>query len=474
MSASTTIAPRHTHTDGFAALRTQVRGRVATPTDADWDRVRAAWNLHVDQHPAAVVQAADADDVVATVRFARSDGYSVAAQPSGHGATGSADGTILLRTRQLGGIEVDTDARVARVGAGVKVREVQAALVGTGLSLLAGSNGDPSVVGYTLGGGLSWFGRRYGLAANHVRALDVVRPDGEPARVTAESDPDLFWALRGGGGDYAIVTAMEIGLVEAPHIYGGRLMWPQERAGEVLRTFAGLARTAPEELSLWAWLLNFPPVEQIPEPMRGQSFVAVDFTFLGSTEAAEDLVAPLRALETPVLDTTGTVPVDQIGTVAMEPDDPTPAVEGSTLLHTFDEHTIWSLLAVTGPETRSPLLGVEIRHLGGALARPAEEPGVQSVVDGEFLVFYLGIPMVPGIEPQIHERMALLDTALGPFSTGRRFFNFTPGADPSSAIGGEQLARLREIKRRRDPLGVIRSNRPVLPSVVEEGLASIG
>ena len=474
MSTTQSLHERRSHHDGFAALRTQVRGRVATATDPDWDQVRGAWNLHVDQRPAAVVHATDVDDVVATVRFARQHGYSVGAQPSGHAGTNALDGTIILRTRQLGGIEVDTATRTARVGAGVKVRELQAALTGTGLSSLPGSNGDPSVVGYTLGGGLSWFGRKYGLAANHVKALEVVRADGEHVRVTAETDPDLFWALRGGGGDFAIVTAMEIGLVDAPYIYGGRLMWPQEMAGEVLRTYAEVTRNAPEELSTWAWLLNFPPVEDVPEPIRGKSFVAIDFTYLGPKVVAEMLVAPFHALGTPVMDTIGEVPVGEVGLLAQEPDDPTPAMEGGRILHTLDDHTIWSILAVAGPETQSPLTAIGIRHLGGALGRAADGAGVTTRLDGEYLLFLLGIPAVPEIVPAIRERMSAMEAAMAPFSEGRQFFNFLPSSDPSSAIGAEELARLREIKRRRDPLGVIRSNRPVLVPAREEEFSPVG
>ena len=231
------------------------------------------------------------DDIVAAVRFAKRHGMSVAAQPVGHAATTAVDGTILLRTTGLRGLSVDVAGRTARVEAGVRSRDLNAALSGTGLTSLPGSSGDPSVVGYTLGGGMSWFGRKYGLAANRVRAIDLVDPDGRHVQVTEHSDPELFWALRGGGGDFGIVTAMEIELMPAPAIYGGRLAWSVEQTVPVLRAFSEVAAAAPDELTVWAWLLNLPAAPFVPEPLQNCWSVVVDLSYLGTAAEAEALSA---------------------------------------------------------------------------------------------------------------------------------------------------------------------------------------
>ncbi|MEE2037091.1 FAD-binding oxidoreductase [Nocardiopsis sp. CT-R113] len=202
-------------------LRGMLRGRVLVAGEEGFDGASRAWNLAVDQPVAAVVEAADADDVSALVRHARRSGLTVAVQPTGHGASGAVEGVVLLRTGALDGVEVDPVRRIARVGAGVSWGRVQEAAAAHGLTGLPGSSPVVGVTGYTLGGGLSWFGRRHGWAADSVRAFEVVDAEGERARVDAVSDPDLFWALRGGGGDFAVVTAMEFDLYPAPELYGG-------------------------------------------------------------------------------------------------------------------------------------------------------------------------------------------------------------------------------------------------------------
>ncbi|MEV4259707.1 FAD-dependent oxidoreductase, partial [Spirillospora sp. NPDC049652] len=184
-------------------LRGVLRGTVLEAGDDGFERARRPWNLAVEQPVRAVVEAADAEDVAALVRHARLAGLTVATQPSGHGATGDTADAVLLRTTRLDELSVDPETRTARAGAGVKWGRVLEAASPHGLTGLAGSSPAVTVTGYTLGGGLSWFGRRHGFASDSVRAFEVVDASGTPARVTAASDPDLFWALRGGGGDLA-------------------------------------------------------------------------------------------------------------------------------------------------------------------------------------------------------------------------------------------------------------------------------
>jgi FAD/FMN-containing dehydrogenase len=439
-------------------LRERVHGSVVAPGDEGWDRVRRGWNLHVDQRPAAVVEVADVADVAAAVRVAADHGVPVAAQPRGHGATAALDGTVLLRTGALDALELDHTQRTVRIGAGVRWQRLNEALTGTGLTGLPGSSSDPSVVGYTVGGGLSWFGRRHGLAAHQVRAADVVSPSGALARVTRDSDPDLFWALRGGGGEFGIVTALELDLLLAPHVYGGRLLWPAAHARTVLAAFVEATRSAPETLTYWAWLLQLPD---------GQRLVAVAATYLGDAADGERLLDPLlRATPPPLENTLGTVPLAALGDIAGEPTEPTPIVDGALLLDAFDVPAVDALLDAAPPGQPSPLAAVAIRHLGGALSRPEPHHGAAGHLPEPYVMVTGGPVPHPDTAVEVEEGVARVLGALARFGSGRTPPNF--GDDAVTAYPPDVLTRLRRVKRERDPYGVVRGNRPLLPAILLE------
>lgn len=459
----TAVQPTGIAADPFAELREAVTGRLITPADADYDRARTPWLVNVEQRPAAVLEVADPADVVAAVRWARRHGLAVAAQPTGHAPRSVLDGALLLRTRGLQGIEVDRDAKLATVGAGVKFGELCAALDDTGLMALAGSNADPTVVGLSLGGGVSWFTRKHGFTANSVVAFDAVDAEGRLVHVTAESDPELFWALRGGGGDFAVVLSATLRLFDAPEMYGGQLLWPIEHAGAVLRAFRDLARVAPRELTLWAHVMHFPDVDMVPEPVRGRSFVNVAATYLGSPQMAEILLWSLREAAPVELDLMRPFRPSELSDVAAEPSDPMPGLEHSLLLTDLDDRGIDDLLdAISDPAT-TPLLLVQIRGLGGAFADDAAGQGAVRPVREPFQLFALGMPVVPELAAPIEASFDAIDAAVGRLGNGRRMPNFVgKHQDANDGYESETLARLRDIKRRRDPRGVIRSNKPVL------------
>ncbi|MEV4114123.1 FAD-binding oxidoreductase [Nonomuraea sp. NPDC049695] len=422
-------------------LRNLMNGRVLLPGDEGFDEARRPWNLAVDQPVRAVVEVADADDVAAAVGFARLHGLAVTAQPSGHGPSGDTEGTILLRTRGLGGVEIGNG--VARVGAGVKWGEVLSAASPLGLTGLAGSSPVVSVVGYTLGGGLSWFSRKYGFASDSVRAFDAVDAEGRQVRVTADRDPELFWALRGGGGDFAVVTAVEFELSPAPFLYGGRIMWPIERAPEVLAAFREVTASAPDELTVWFDLLQIP---------GGPGFVMIDCTYLGRDPGA--LLRPFDLIGGAVSDNRRLLPVAELGSICDEPTDPSPGVSRGELLTGLDDEVAGVLLG----EPIDPMISVQIRHLGGALARPADGGGAAGHLDEPYLVYAIGQPT-----EATAERLGRLGKALVPFSSGRKPYTMLHGGEQAAAaFPRETLARLRDLKRSRDPHGVIRANFPVL------------
>ncbi|WP_073266472.1 FAD-binding oxidoreductase [Cryptosporangium aurantiacum] len=446
-----------------ADLTRLVRGQVLSPGDTGWEVARRPWNLQVKQEVRAVVVAEDAEDVAATVRYANQYGLSVAAQPVGHGATTALRDTILLRTGALRGVDVDPVARTARVAAGAGWADVLGRAGAHGLTGLAGSSTGPSVVGFTLGGGLSWFGRKYGFTANAVRSAEVVDANGDRYRVDATRDPELFWALRGGGGDFALVTELEFDLFPAPLLYGGRLLWPAERAAEVLEAYRETVAIAPEELSLWYTLLRFPPIPELPEFLRGRAMVAVDATYLGGLANGRELLSRLLAVPGTLLDTVGALQVADLGSVAAEPVDPVPAMEYAALLPELDDDAADTLLGVAGPHSGSPLNTVQLRHLGGALARPTIGGGAVGHLEEKFSLTGIGMPMGPGMAEQIEAHQALMADAFAPHASGRIFFTFLGSEEsPVAAFPPDVLARLRDVKRRRDPHGVIRSNHPVL------------
>lgn len=363
-----TLARMTTTTLGH--LRDAVACPVHLPDDDGWAEVSAPWNASVHQQPAAVVEVRSVDDVVAVVRFAAAEGVPVTVQPRGHGATRAVDGCVLLRTGALDELTVDVEARTARVGAGVPWGRVLAALDGTGLVAPSGSNPSVTAVPYLLGGGLSWLSRPFGTGASILRAADVVDAAGEVRRVDATTDPDLLWALRGGGGDFAVVTAVEIDLREAPEIYGGRLVFPGELVADAFRTFTEVTRTAPEALTVWITSMAFPAAPQLPEEVRGRAFVFVDSTYLGPAVEAERLLAPFRALGPVIRETVRPLQPSEIGTISEEPDESPAGVVSVNLAASVthvDGELLDALLSRTGPGT--PLGYAQIRHLGGALQR---------------------------------------------------------------------------------------------------------
>ncbi|WP_067489962.1 FAD-binding oxidoreductase [Actinomadura hibisca] len=430
-------------------LRKIIDGTVLAPGDHGFDRARRPWNLTVDQPVRAVVEAAHAADVAALVRHARLAGLTVTAQPSGHGASGTTDGLILLRTGRLDELTIDPQARTARAGAGVKWGQVLKETSPHGLLGLAGSSPVVSVTGYTLGGGLSWFGRKHGWAADHVRAFDVVDADGTPARVTADSDPDLFWALRGGGGDYALVTAIEFDLHPAPVLYGGRMVWSADHAPALLDAYREVTATAPDELTVWYELLQIPGAPPT---------VVVDSTFLGDAATAEDLLRPFEKAAAPNSDTRAVLPIADLGTITAEPTDPAPGRSRAELLTGVDDRTAATLLE----RPIDPLLTVQLRHLGGALSRPADNGGATGPLTEPHALYMLGAAPDRDAETAVRERQDEIATALLSQTSGRKPYTFlAPGETAAAAFTAGTLERLRDVKRSHDPHGVFRANYPI-------------
>ncbi|WP_028477725.1 FAD-binding oxidoreductase [Nocardia sp. CNY236] len=433
----------------FDELRAALPGRVQLPGDDGFEDAARPWITTVDQPVAAVAHAATADDVATVVRYASRAGIPVATQPTGHGASGNTAKAILLRTAQLDNVEVAPTERVARVGAGANWRRVLAATSEHGLTGLAGSSPVVGATGYTLGGGLSWFGRRHGWASDAVRAFEIVDAEGTQRRVTAESDPDLFWALRGGSGDFAVVTALEFDLFPAPEIYGGRMLWPANRTRAAFELFQEVTATAPEELSVWFQRFHFPDAP----PM-----VALDAVYLGDADRGRELLARFDVIGDPILDNRMLrKPVD-VGAVADEPTDPSPGFFRAEQLTGLGDAVVETLI----DEPIAPLLDVQIRHLGGALSEPRVGGGARGPIAEPYMLYLFGLGL-PHLVDGVRARLGAIVDALGGQISGQKPYTFlAPEENASAAFDSATLTRLREIKRAVDPHGIIRANFPVL------------
>jgi FAD/FMN-containing dehydrogenase len=449
--------------DGLARLRELLDGEIVAPGDAGWDEARRAWNLAVDQRPAAVALPESAADVVAIVTYARESGLRVAPQGTGHGASvlGDLEGTILLKTSRLRDITIDPEARTARVEAGAIWLDVVHAAADHGLAALAGSSPDVGVVGYTLGGGLSWLARKHGLGANQVTAIEVVTAAGELVRTDWAEERDLFWALRGGGGAFGVVTAIEFNLFPIEQIDAGLLWFPVERAAEVLKAWRALTDTIPNEMTSVGRILQFPPIPDLPEQVRGKSFVVVQAFWLGDQAEGARLLEPLRALG-PVLDTVAPTPMRELWRVHMDPEQPVPGAGDGQLLDDVDDDLIDAVVERT---VGAPLLSVEIRHLGGEIACARSHHGALASFEAPFALFAVGITAGPESKQAVEAATAALMEAVEPSAADHTYLNFAETRRrPATLFSSASYHRLRQIKAMVDPKDVIRSNHPIPPA----------
>ncbi len=448
-------------------LAAALAGRIVLPAHGRYDEARQAWNLAFDQRPAAVVIPDSAADVAAAVLFAGEQGQRIAPQGTGHnpGPLGSLEDTILVRTDNMRRVQIDPSRRIARVEAGALWTDVTEAAARHGLAALQGSSPDVGVVGYTLGGGLSFLGRKFGLAANNVHAIELVTADGRLRRVDREHEPDLFWALRGGGGSFGVVTAVELQLFPLPEVYAGVLWYPISRAGEVLQAWRSLTVSdVPDELTTVGRLLNVPPIDEIPEPVRGKSFVVVEAIHTGDPRQADELLAPLRSLG-PINDTIAPISIPELSHLHMDPEHPVPGVGDGMMLGALDEAAIEALVDVAGESAEFPLLSVEIRHLEGELARARPQNGALASLDAAYAMYGVGMTPVPELKAPTAAQVEAVKSALAPWSARHMYLNFAETSRGPAQFWSEQAYhRLRRTKAAVDPADVIRSNHPIPPA----------
>ena len=458
---TTQAAPALTaDTSTLDTLRRQVAGPVLEPGDDGYDAEVASFNQIAAHRPPIVVGAMCADDVAAAVRFALRYDLAVSVQSTGHGASFPVEDGVLISTRRMDTVSVDVQRGTARIGAGAKWAKVMDATAPYGLAPLLGSTSDVGAVGYTVGGGMGPLGRRYGFAADRVRSLEVVTGDGRLRTITADDDTGLFWGLRGGKGNLGIVTAMEIDLVLLPRLYGGAIFFDGADSAKVLHAWREWVQTVPEEMTSSVALLRLPDIEMVPPPLRGKLTLHLRIAYIGEPCWGEKLVAPLRAVATPIVDLVRDMPITESDSIHMDPTDPQPAWHDGRLLGSFPAAAADALLATAGPDVDVPLIFAEVRHMGGALGRPAAVPNAVPGRDGAFNLFVLG-PAIPGLTPAVEAAGARVIEALSPWQTSGRLYNFLGTTDKGSAAVAaayrpEDAARMQELKDRFDPHGIFR------------------
>ncbi len=429
--------------------------RIIKPSDANYDRARLAFDLS-DQKPAAICRADTVAEVQEAIAYARGEGLKVANQATGHAAVGlpSLEDTLLLKPRIEADPVIDADAGFARVGAGTAWGPVIEAAGAHGLATMHGSSPTVGVIGYLLGGGLSFYSRQHGLACNKVRAIEVVTADGEPARVDRENEPDLFWALRGGGGLFATVTAIEFDLLPVREVFGGITFWPIELAETVLSAWLDWTRSAPESVTTSFRFMNLPPLETVPEPIRGKSLVAID-GIAGDMADGEALAALIESIGEPVFGNWGPMPAPAVASLHGDPEEPVPAIVNATVLEEVGDELVEALIEAAGGGSGNSLIVTELRQLGGALQRPDVDGGVADRAEGEFIGFGVGLATGPEVKARTETDLARVFEAFGPWQSGRQTYNFAgPGSRCADCYPEEAIEALAAIRHEYDPDGL--------------------
>jgi FAD/FMN-containing dehydrogenase len=316
------------------------------------------------------------------------------------------------------------------------------------------------VAGYTLGGGIGWLARRDGFASSHVRSFDVVTADGTSRRVDTEHEHDLFWALRGGGGGPVIVTSLEVELFPLREAFAGALMWPIEQASEIVHAYRAWIATVPDNVTSTLKLVRHPPLPDVPDPLRGRALVATTLVFAGTETLGNELVAPLRAAAVPYLDTLAMVPGSALGDIAGDPPVPMAGIGHGVLLDTFTSEAADAYVELAGPGVQSPLISLELRHLGGALRTKTPDPGAAGSVQADALVYGVGVPVTPDVGMAIRTTLDAVSERLAPWLAARgTLLTFDEhGRGLRGSFPSEVADRLASIVGVYDPDGLFVSN----------------
>jgi FAD/FMN-containing dehydrogenase len=437
-------------------------GGVVSPDDPSYDQARMPWNV-VDQRPAVVVQPESESDVAFAVAYARETGLRINVQGTGHNAAplGDMSQTMLIQTGRMRGVEFDPAGRRVRVQAGAWWEDVVPRASEMGLAALHGSSPNVGITGYSLGGGIGYYARKLGLQANSVTAIEMITADGELIRADADHDADLFWALRGGGGNFGVVTALEFKLFPVEAVYAGMMFFPWERGEEVLGRWAEWTRDVPDEVTSMGRLLQVPDMPEVPDFLRGKQIAIINAAYLGSEDEGKRIFAPLREMG-PEMDLFGMMPPVGLSGLHGDPEDGMPIESETAILDELPHAAIQAMMEAAGPDSGSALLMAELRHLGGAAGRSGEGHGALDRIDGEYVMFAGGLALDDRMRAKVGADARGLKSALAPYGSGGHYLNFAEHrVDTSTAYSEHAFARLQRVRRQVDPAGVFKANHEI-------------
>jgi FAD/FMN-containing dehydrogenase len=455
--------------EALAALRARVRGVVLTEAEDGYDAARNVWNAMIDRRPGLIVRCAGAADVQAAVEFARDAGAVIAVRGGGHNIAGSAvcDGGVMIDLTPMKSVRVDPAARIARVEPGVTLGEFDREAQAFGLITPTGINSTTGVAGLTLGGGFGWISRKFGLTADNLLSADVVTADGRLIRASDTENPDLLWALRGGGGNFGIVTSFEFRLhALGPEVLSGLLVYPLTQAREMLRRYRDIVATAPDELCCWFVMRAAPPLPFLPKEVHGTGIIAFAACYAGPMDAAERAMKPLRTMGKPIADVIGPHPYAGWQTAL----DPllTPGARNYWKSHSFaalDDGLI-DVLCTYASKLPSAETELAFAQLGGAINRVTADATAYPHRDVAFLINLHTRWRDRAEDAKCVAWAQSVFDACTPFATGGTYVNFIPEDDRNGVerayLGNAR--RLAAIKAKYDPHNLFRVNQNIRPT----------
>lgn len=438
-------------------LRAQITGSAYLPGDEGFAEAQAGWNLIVQHQPAVVIQAKDESDVQAAIRFANSQDLPIAVQATGHGQFKTCEGGLLLNISELTDVQIDPAAKTAKIGGGTRWSKVIEAAQPYNLMPVSGSSPGVGVVGYTIGGGYGIFSRQYGLGVDQVLSIRLVTPNGDIEAITAETNPDLFWAILGGGGAFGVVTQIEVQLHAQPTIFGGSVMFDASLSKDVYAAYLAYTKQAPEHVMSALTTITFPPAPFIPDFLHGRSMIIFSAAVLGDIDNAEILLAPIRGLEGAEFDAFHPMTYADTWQIYNDPTDPLPATIRGTLLKDLEWADLERALEEFGNAAQSPNLVFRIRHYGGAISRVENDRTcIGAKRDAKYLMYFLGVPMGGPPVEAMHEQADRVFASLKSQTLGTGPLNWigernVAACDIQRHFTDEEYARQKKVKAGIDP-----------------------
>jgi len=453
----------------LGALQKGITGAVIQPDDTDYDSARTIWNAMIDKRPALIVRCLSTADVVRAVKFARSHTLPLAVRSGGHNIAGSAlcDGGLVVDLSQMKAATVDAGARRVTIEAGATLADLDAATQPHGLATPVGINSTTGIAGLTVGGGFGWLSRKHGLTIDNLESAEVVTVAGEVVRASATDHPDLFWAIRGGGGNFGIVTRFEFRLhAVGPDLLSGLIVYPIAEARSVLQKYRAFAATAPDDLSVWVVLRRAPPLPFLPEAVHGTEVLVLALCYAGDATAGEALVEPLKQWGTPVGAHIGVQPY----VAWQQAFDPllTPGARNYWKSHNFTrlDDGLFDAVLASIATLPSPQCEIFFAGLGGAASAPGAESTAYAARDAQFVMNVHGRWDHAADDKRCIDWARAFFKASAPFATGGAYVNFMTAdeGDRVQAVYGPNYKRLAELKRRYDPDNVLATNQNIRPA----------